>query len=248
VHRRNEDAYCLEVRGERLVAAVVCDGISSASAGDAAAQAAARAAGSVLVEALVDGPSRDGRGAVAAAIEAAHAAVAEVPWTSRAGRVTPSCTLVCALVRDGEVIVGALGDSRAYWHDRTGSVQLTIDDSWAEEQVAEGRLSRESARRHPRSHSITHWVGADAPARPPRLTVLRPPGAGRLLLCTDGLWNYVADPAELGELIDGLAPSAAPAAVARALTDIALERGGRDNITVAVIDISEERADEQLHS
>jgi serine/threonine protein phosphatase PrpC len=88
----------------------------------------------------------------------------------------------------------------------------------------------------------------DAPARPPRLTALRPPGAGRLLLCTDGLWNYVADAAELGELIDGLAAGAAPAAVARALTDVALERGGRDNITVAVIDICKERADEQLRS
>jgi serine/threonine protein phosphatase PrpC len=185
---------------------------------------------------------------VAAGIDAAHAAVAQVPWTTRAGRATPSCTLVCALCRKGEVVLGAVGDSRAYWHDRTATIQLTVDDSWAEEQVAEGRLSRKQAMRDPRSHSITHWVGSDAPARPPRLTVLHPPGAGRLLLCSDGLWNYVADPAELGELLDSLAPRAAPVAVARALTDIALERGGRDNITVAVIEIPEELADEQLRS
>jgi serine/threonine protein phosphatase PrpC len=238
VHRRNEDAYCVDVRGERAVAAVVCDGISSASAGDMAAQAAARAAGSVLAAALSE-RSPDGHAAIFEAVGAAHAAVTLVPWTTRADRAAPSCTLVCALWREDELAIGALGDSRAYWHDRNGTVQLTVDDSWAEEQVAEGRLTREQAMRHPCSHAITHWVGADAPARPPHTSLLRAPRSGRLLLCTDGLWNYLADPAELGELIDVLPPHASPAAVARSLTDTALERGGRDNITVAVIDISE---------
>jgi serine/threonine protein phosphatase PrpC len=92
--------------------------------------------------------------------------------------------------------------------------------------------------RDPRSHAITHWVGADAPARPPRVSVLRPERPGRLLLCSDGLWNYVRTSSELGELLDALPAGASPAGVARALTDVALERGGRDNITVAVIDIA----------
>jgi serine/threonine protein phosphatase PrpC len=57
------------------------------------------------------------------------------------------------------------------------------------------------------------------------------------VLCTDGLWNYVVSPAELAELIDALPASASPAAVARALTDTAVARGGRDNITVAVVEV-----------
>jgi serine/threonine protein phosphatase PrpC len=196
----------------------------------------------------MDDASLDVRAITLEAIEAAQQAVAEVPWTTRAGRVSPSCTLVCALRREDELAIGALGDSRAYWHDTSGTVQLTVDDSWARERLAEGRLSWEQVMRDPRSHAVTHWVGTDAPARSPRVTVVRPVRPGWLLLCTDGLWNYVADSAELGELVDALPSGASPAAVARALADAALDRGGRDNVTVVVIDISEERSNEQLRS
>jgi serine/threonine protein phosphatase PrpC len=51
------------------------------------------------------------------------------------------------------------------------------------------------------------------------------------------LWNYAITPAQLRELIDALPPGASPAAVARSLADTALARGGRDNITVVVVDI-----------
>jgi serine/threonine protein phosphatase PrpC len=174
---------------------------------------------------------------VAAAVQAAHAAVAEVPWTSRVGRAVPSCTLVCALWRGPEIVVGSVGDSRAYWTDATGTRQLTVDDSWAEEQVAEGLMSATEAMRDPRSHSITHWIGADAPDRPARVITLVPDRPGRLVLCTDGLWNYVATPGALHHLIELLPPGASAAALARALADVALHRGGRDNITVVVIDV-----------
>jgi len=236
VHSRNEDAFNVEVSGEGNVAVVVCDGISTASAGDVAARHAAEAAVAVLAEAIAD-PALDARAATLDAISAAHGAVEQVPWTTRTTRGMPSCTLVSALWRDGEVVVGSVGDSRAYWIDSDGPRQLTVDDSWAVEQASEGLLTLEQAMQDRRSHSITNWIGADAPERPPCLSAFRPDGAGRLLLCTDGFWNYVATPAELGELIDALPPGASPAAVARALTDTAVVRGGRDNITVAVVDI-----------
>jgi serine/threonine protein phosphatase PrpC len=57
------------------------------------------------------------------------------------------------------------------------------------------------------------------------------------VLCTDGLWNYAPTAEELGGLIDALPDGAAPAAVARSLADMANDRGGHDNITVAVVDI-----------
>ena len=236
VHRRNEDAFRIETVPERAAVAVVCDGISSASAGDVAAQTAAGAAATVLSAAAAD-RSRDARTAVLDAVAAAQAAVAEVPWTTRVDRAVPSCTLVCALWRSPEIVVASVGDSRAYWIDPLGSRQLTVDDSWAEEQVAEGRLSPAQAMRDPRSHSITHWVGADAPARPARVVTLEPERPGRLLLCSDGLWNYVATTSALHELIDVLPSETSPAALARALTDTALHRGGRDNITVVVVDV-----------
>lgn len=235
-HRRNEDAFHLEVVRERAVAAVVCDGISTASSGDVAARRAALAAGTLLARAAAE-PGRDGSAAVIEAIEVAQESVEEVRWTTRTNRGMPSCTLVSALRRDGEIVVGSVGDSRAYWVAPAEMRQLTVDDSWASEQVADGVLTSEQALRDPRAHSITHWVGPDAPDRPPRITVLHPDQPGRLILCTDGLWNYMATGDELAELIEALPEGASPAAIARALTETALLRGGRDNITVVVIDV-----------
>lgn len=236
VHHRNEDSFHLEVRDEHTVAVVICDGISSASAGNIAARDAAKAAGAVLSRAIAD-PDSDPRDAIAEAIKAAVEAVIQVEWTTRVKRVDPSCTLVSALYRDGEITVGWVGDSRAYWFDADDAQQLTVDDSFAEEGIAKGLLTPEQAAKSPFLHSITHWVGPDAPARPPRLVELRPERPGRLVLCTDGLWNYAPSARELGGLIGALPPGAAPAAVARSLADIANDRGGHDNITVAVVDI-----------
>jgi serine/threonine protein phosphatase PrpC len=236
VHRRNEDSFHLEVSGERNVAVVVCDGISSASAGNVAARESARAAGTVLAQALGD-PAKDAETALDEAIVAANDAVVQVEWTTRTRRVDPSCTLVSALCRGPEITVGWVGDSRAYWFDEVESRQLTIDDSFAEESVAKGILTPEQAAKSPFLHSITHWVGPDSPARPSRYVTLRPERAGRLVLCTDGLWNYAPDAGELARLVEALPDGAAPAAVARALADTANSRGGHDNITVAVVDI-----------
>jgi serine/threonine protein phosphatase PrpC len=236
VHRRNEDSFYLKVGQGRGGAVVVCDGISSSSAGNVAARDAAAAAGAVLEDAVAD-PSRDAGEVMTRAIEAAGGAVERVPWTTRTGRVDPSCTLVSALCRRDEIVVGWLGDSRAYWLDGDGLRQLTVDDSLAEEGVARGMLTPDQAARSPVLHSITHWVGPDAPERPPRLVVLRPERPGRLILCTDGLWNYMPSVDELADLIAALPAGATPAAVARSLTDTALTRGGRDNITVAVLDV-----------
>jgi serine/threonine protein phosphatase PrpC len=236
VHRRNEDSFFLEVFDGLGVAAVVCDGISSASAGNAAARNAAKTAGDVLAAAVAD-PERDATTAMTEAIQAAGGAVEMVPWTTRTGRVDPSCTLVSALRRGNEVVIGWVGDSRAYWLDAEETRQLTVDDSLAEEGIARGVLTPEQAAASPVLHTITNWVGPDAPARPPRLATLTPDRPGRLLLCTDGLWNYMPTTPELRELVDALPDGASPAAVARALADVAVARGGKDNITLAVIDV-----------
>jgi PPM family protein phosphatase len=237
VHRRNEDAFYLDVAGGQNVAVVVCDGISQASAGNVAARDAADAAGPVLSRAAAD-PALDAAQATVDAIEAARNAVLQVEWTTRTKRVDPSCTLISALCRDARAVIGWVGDSRAYWFDAVDAHQLTVDDSFAEEGVAKGLLTPEQAAKSPFLHSVTHWVGPDAPQRPPRVVELAPERPGRLVLCTDGLWNYAPGADELGRLVADLPGDATPAAVARALADMANGRGGRDNITVAVVDIT----------
>jgi PPM family protein phosphatase len=234
-HRRNEDAFELERVGDDGVVAVVCDGISTAASGDAAARAAAASAASTLAQALRDGGRLEQ--ATAVAVLAAQSAVTKVPATTRTELALPACTLVSAACRGGELVIGWLGDSRAYWLAPGEGRQLTVDDSWAAEQVADGLLSAEQAFADRRAHSITRWVGADAPPEAPQVATVRPSAPGRLLLCTDGLWNAAPQADELVALLDGLEADASAATVAHHLADAAMARGARDDVTVAVIDI-----------
>jgi PPM family protein phosphatase len=141
------------------------------------------------------------------------------------------------LARTGELVVGWVGDSRAYWLGPSSAALLTVDDSWANEQVAGGRLTEAEARIDQRAHAITRWLGADAPHEPPNIAIHRAREGGRLVLCTDGLWNYASSADELAGLVAQLPKASAPVAVARALTEFALAKGGRDNVTVVVIDV-----------
>jgi PPM family protein phosphatase len=244
VHRRNEDAFYMHSAGEAGVAVVVCDGISSSLSPDVAARRAADAAGAVLAQAL------HGEEAVFAeetrnAVLAAQQAVLEVPWTSRSDLDVPSCTLVSALCRGGELVIGWVGDSRAYWIAPEDPRQLTVDDSWAQEQVAAGLLSAQEAGADRRAHSITRWVGRDALDEEGQLVTMQTTEPGRLVLCTDGLWNYTPDAGAIASLLDALPPGTAAIAAAHSLADTALDAGGRDNITVAVIDVKPTGRDEQ---
>ncbi len=244
VHVRNEDAMALGRRtaGQPAagLAAVVCDGVSTVHSPELASRAAAEAALGVLLDAS-NAAERHSRNAVAAAAQA----VAALPAPS--ARSAPSCTLVSALVdRSGpglpEITVAWVGDSRAYWLAAAGAAEparlLTTDHSWAAEMVAAGLLDDATAMTDTRAHAITHWLGADGVPEPGVVT-LRPAGSGVLLLCSDGLWNYLPD-------AEGLAAVALPALeqgsgsldAATALTAVALARGGRDNVTVVVIPIT----------
>jgi len=238
VHRRNEDAMFVQTVGEAAVV-VVCDGVSMSVAPEVASEVAAKVVGESLAAAL--GSDRpldwDAEAATIRAILAANDAVRDVPWMDTdASLAAPSCTVVAAIWDGTSITVGWAGDSRAYWVGPDGAVRLTVDHSWAREQVDAGLMTPEVAGADRRAHAITRWLGADAPDDVAQVTTYRPTTPGRLVVCSDGLWNYLADDADLmtrGATVD---PDVPPIDVARVLTNFALERGGRDNVTVAVVD------------
>ncbi|GAA4973178.1 hypothetical protein GCM10023205_44480 [Yinghuangia aomiensis] len=116
----------------------------------------------------------------------------------------------------------------------TPSVLLTEDDSWAARMVACGQLTEAQAYADQRAHAIVSWLGADAGEVRARVMTMRPNNPGAVLLCSDGLWNYVQAAATLSAfaLPYGLSQ---PLRAARALTDYALQSGGADNITVVLV-------------
>ncbi|MFC5747392.1 protein phosphatase 2C domain-containing protein [Actinomadura rugatobispora] len=264
-HRRgrNEDAIAMAAL-PRTVCAVVCDGVASAPGSDRAAQVAADTGVVTLAERLVegDGPEDATRGAVDRA-NSAVTRLAESPHNP------PACTYVSAVVGQGSVTIGWVGDSRAYWipfegdgaapngtsngtngTNGHGSALLTRDDSWADLMIARRTMTEAAARSDPRAHLLTGWLGADADVFAPHAVTFRPRGPGMVLICSDGLWNHLPEPSLLEEVLTRAAaspspeppaasPSAEPGArllpLARSLVQAALDEGGHDNVTVALI-------------
>ncbi len=232
-HHQNEDAMFLAATEYGGIVAVVCDGVSSSAEPDAAARVATDTAGQLLM-AAIDGSAGDPGKATRNGIKAAQTAVSQVRWTAQGDLPSPACTFVSAIWLGDCITVGWVGDSRAYWLNGPSSRRLTVDDSWAEEQIQAGAMTEAEASRDPRSHALTRWLGADAPPGDPQVMSFTPEGQGRLLLCSDGLWNYLPAAAGLAELLEAQPPGAGSLAIARAFTDYALASGGHDNITVVI--------------
>jgi PPM family protein phosphatase len=239
VHRRNEDAMQVLHVGDSVLA-IVCDGVSSSAAAADASEAAASAGAAALAATLAD-PQADRVTAMRDAMTDALEAVVQVPWTRTRRHGSPACTFLGATWDGRELALGAVGDCRGYWIDDDVVEQLTVDDSWVQEQVDAGVLRADEAERHPYAHAITRWLGEDAPGGAPRVTTYAPAARGRLLLCSDGLWNYAPTTERMAELVRAHPSTTAPVDVARALTRVALASGGRDNVTVVVVDVDPTR-------
>ncbi|WP_244957257.1 PP2C family protein-serine/threonine phosphatase [Candidatus Frankia nodulisporulans] len=150
---------------------------------------------------------------------------------------TPACTFVAAIVTAEQITIGWLGDSRAYLLDQAGPHLLTADDTVAAEAVRAGLRPAGTAETGPGAHTITRWLGTSSPGTAPHVVTCTPTGPGRLILCSDGLWNYLSAPKRLAARVQELPPEASALTVARHLTSAALLAGGGDNITVIVIDL-----------
>jgi serine/threonine protein phosphatase PrpC len=144
---------------------------------------------------------------------------------------------VSAVITGPVFTVGWIGDSRAYWipDDRAlPAARLTEDDSWAARMVSAGLMTEAEAYADARAHAITGWLGADAVEVDPHVSAFQPEGPGVIVVCTDGLWNYAESAPEMAEAIPADARTR-PLHSARALLGLALDGGGHDNVTVAVL-------------
>ena len=217
--------------------AVVCDGVSSSPRPDAASQVAAQAALPVLLEAV-----RSGGDLVEASLAAVLAGRESVAGLGEPVYDTSATTFLSVVAARSEVILCWLGDSRAYWlaQPASESLQLTRDDSVAGGLIEAGLATEEAAMASPHAHVLTRWLGAEAadpggdPARPPNVEHYSPSGPGVLLVCSDGLWNYLPEAADLA----GLAlPKALtnPLGAAADMVQFAVDAGGADNITAVLI-------------
>jgi serine/threonine protein phosphatase PrpC len=244
-HARNEDSCALGATSEGWPVLVVSDGVSASPNPHKASAAAVTAATRRLVGRPFTGPD-DLVGAVADA----HAAASAVDpggdphWPEDGSH--PACTIVVAVATPSEVHVANVGDARAHLlapaEGGWSAVQVSTDDSVAAQAVAQG-IEVEVALALPGGHGITAWLGADAPEPRPHLARRAAAPGDLLLACSDGLWNYAAtDEAMTALASDLLAPPGDPSRPlgeplgpqCERLVGWANDRGGNDNITVAL--------------
>ena len=220
--RKNEDAYVL-----RPPLFAVADGMGGAQAGEIASRLAAEA---IAGEAGAAGAEER----VEALVQAANRRVYERS-NSDATASGMGTTVTVALVHDGLVTIGHVGDSRAYLLREGSLQQLTDDHSLVAELMRGGKLSAEEAESHPQRSVITRVLGTEPDVDVDVFTLETRPG-DVFLLCSDGLTSMVGDDVILKTVEQNRRDLQS---AARSLIAHANRGGGEDNITVVCFDIAE---------
>ncbi|MEX0665539.1 MAG: Stp1/IreP family PP2C-type Ser/Thr phosphatase [Acidimicrobiia bacterium] len=221
VRDHNEDGFLID---PDLRLAAVADGIGGHRGGEVASATALDTLHASFIE---HGGLRD---AVIAANDAVIARADATPELRGMGT-----TLTAGVLGDDDtLLVGHVGDSRAYLVRDGELSRITTDHSLVEELIAAGELTEEEAERDPRRSMITRALGLE----PGMVVDLYPvpllPG-DRVMFCSDGLTTMVGEDA----IADVLGSEASPDAAAHRLVDAANAAGGVDNTTVVVLDALE---------
>jgi protein phosphatase len=207
----------------------VADGMGGHAAGDKASAAAVD-----RLSALA-GRDRVGHAHVGEALTLAAHDIDELAEHLPLGAGTTVTGAVLDITEDDSAfVVFNVGDSRAYVYAGNELVQVTHDHSVVQELVDAGLLAAADAESHPESNVVTRALGFHEIPRPDFWRIAIRPGL-RLLVCSDGLTKEL--PTDRIHL--HLAARLSAGETAGALVDAALAAGGRDNVTVIVVDVLE---------
>ncbi len=139
-------------------------------------------------------------------------------------------TFTVGLLCGNRLIIGHIGDSRAYLINNGQIKLLTRDHSLLEQLIESGQIKPEEAKNHPQRHVLTRALGISSDIKVDICE--KDVQAGSILLfCTDGLTNMVSD----DEILAAASEHSDPQKLAESLIDLANSRGGFDNITVVVV-------------
>ncbi|MDF2960138.1 MAG: serine/threonine protein phosphatase [Paenibacillus sp.] len=239
VRKVNEDRAVVQENLNGFVLAIVADGMGGHQAGDIASQMAVDIIHTDL-QAIPQGASvEERRNRLKAAIELANEKI--FAFAAERENYHGMGTTVVVVVADEEsVVVGHIGDSRAYQINVQGIEQLTEDHSLVNELVKSGQITREEAGHHPRRNVLIRSLGTEASIEVDIRDLTWNPG-DILLLCSDGLSSLVSRDQLLAVVNgDGLLESKAQ----RLVTE-ALEAGGDDNITVVLVSNDADQAEKE---
>lgn len=218
----NEDSYVAQ-----SPVFAIADGMGGHSAGDLASKA--------VVQRLAEAATSDflAPRVIDRALDSATVDISAIIQETSQGMGTTVTGAILGL-QDHEPVFAVfnVGDSRVYRFERNELTQVTIDHSVVQELVEAGALTKAEAEHHPDSNVITRAIGFNAAPSPDFWMIPARTGL-RLLLCSDGLTKELSDERIRLHLAAHLSVSE----TASALIDGALAAGGRDNVTIIVIDV-----------
>lgn len=224
------DVGCVREHNEDSLAVapplyVVCDGMGGHAAGEVASEIAV----DVIAQSA---PDHANAAALGQAVEEANLAIIKAAREG-VGRAGMGCTCTAAILEKDRLVIAQVGDSRAYLLHHGKLQQLTRDHSLVADLIEAGQITEAEARVHPQRSVITRALGSD-PRTAPDLFEISVEAGDRLLLCSDGLSTMLED----NQIEKILASSDDPQRCAAQLVNEAIGRGGYDNVTVIVVDIT----------
>ena len=224
----NEDSFYLPRENEPFCA--VADGMGGHNAGEVAS--------AMAIQAFADSMRRSGKVNATAIHEAVLRANTEVHEESlRDISKSGMGTTFTALVADGRRIhIAHVGDSRAYLIRSGGISRVTQDHTLVEEMVSKGVISEREARVHPKRNLLTRALGTSETVEVD-LIQLDIRGDEVLLLCSDGLSNYVSE----HDMLHVVTGAGEWSEKLKTLVQIALNAGGSDNITALIVTFEGDR-------
>ena len=204
----------------------LADGMGGYQRGEVASNLAIEA----LRDAFVEDPGADPAPLMKQAFRRANQAIYSGGHAGGASQMMGT-TLVAAVLRGKYATIASIGDSRAYLVRAGRLTQVTKDHSLVAEQVSQGAMTEGEARQSPHRNILTHALGhrERLDAKMPSVFELMLLPEDRLLLCSDGFYDVVADEDLIGVLL-----ADPPEAAARRLVDLAVERGTTDNVSAVI--------------
>lgn len=229
IRENNQDAYATGELPGGVAWAVVCDGMGGVAGGNVASTTAVK----IIAEQIAIGyrPTMRGQSVHNLLESAIHAANISVYDLAQANEQLTGMgtTVVCVLVLDSVAYIAHAGDSRAYALKDGILTQLTKDHSLVQEMVETGKITQTEAKVHPNKNLITRALGVHEEIRVDFDEKVLDENTV-LVLCTDGLSNYVEDK-DICDIVKNCSYNE----MADNLVQRALDNGGGDNVTVVTL-------------
>lgn len=225
----NEDSTSLVRREDGSVLVIVADGMGGHQAGEIASQTTVQVIESTLQSQNFQVSTEERTNLLLDAVGKANAEVFDLAKNNQQYQGMGT-TVIVGIIDHNEVVLGHVGDSRAYMLHKGGLYQLTEDHTYVNLLQKYGQITTEEAKNHPQRNMIVRAIGT---AEDVEVDLIHTPWGqdDMLLLCSDGLTDMVTE-REIGLV---LSSDKSADSKAEELIQLAIQAGGKDNISVILL-------------